>query len=108
MKTELRPFVMLNDMEGICDYSDQNPVQMSVDTIRIGYPIIDYCQEDYRDFPTSDGKPATGTLQLLKEINSLINRECDKGNNFAPHEKSDYCIEVIEIENNIANVLIGS
>ena len=110
MKYEIRPFVMLNDIEGIYKFADKNPspVQINVDTIRIGYPIIDYCKESYQDFSTSDGKPCLSTIVLLLEINALINKECDKGNNYAPHDKSDYCIEVIKIEDNIANVFIGS
>ena len=110
MKYEIRPFVMLNDIEGIYEFADENPspVPFSVDTIRIGYPIVDYGKESYHDFPTSDGKPIEGTHLLLLEINALINKECDKGNNYAPHDKSDYCIEVITIEDNIANVSIGS
>ena len=104
MKYEIRPFVMLNDIDGMYEFADENisPEQIKVDTIRIGYP------ESYHDFPTSDGKPILSTIVLLLEINAIINKECDKGNNYAPHEKSDYCIEVIEIEDNIANVSIGS
>lgn len=111
MKYEIKPFVMLNDIEGIYEFADENPIPapFSVDTIRIGYPIVDYGKESYHDFPTSNGKPIEGNhLELLLEINTIINRECDKGNNYAPHCKEDYCIEVIEIENNIANVSIGS
>ena len=39
MKYEIRPFVMLNDIEGIYEFADENPspVPFSVDTIRIGY-----------------------------------------------------------------------
>ena len=57
MKYEIRPFVMLNDIEGIYEFADENPspVPFSVDTIRIGYPIVDYGKESYHDFPTSDG-----------------------------------------------------
>jgi hypothetical protein len=110
MKYEIRPFVMLNDIDGMYEFADENisPEQIKVDTIRIGYPIVDYGKESYRDFSTSDGKPIEGTHLLLLVINAIINKECDKGNNYAPHEKSDYCIEVIEIEDNIANVSIGS
>jgi hypothetical protein len=110
MKYEIRPFVMLNDIDGIYDFANENisPVQIKVDTIRIGYPIIDYIKESYHDFQTSDGKPCMSTIVLLLEINALINKECDNGHNYAPHDKSDYCIEVIKIEDNIANVFIGS
>ena len=110
MKYEIRPFVMLNDIDGIYEFADSNhsPVQFSVDTIRVGYPIVDYGKESYHDFPTSDGKPIQNTHVLLLEINSLINKECNKGNNYAPHEKDDYCIEIIRITDNIADVSIGS
>ena len=110
MKYEIRPFVMLNDIEGIYVFADENPspVPFSVDTIRVGYPIIDYFKESYHDFPTSDGKPIEGTHLLLLEINNLIDRECNKGNNYAPHCKEDYCIEIVRIEDNIAHVEIGS
>ncbi len=110
MKYEIRPFVMLNDTEGIYEFADENTssVPFSVDTIRIGYPIIDYVKESYHDFPTTDGKPVTSTVSLLLEINALINRECNAGHNYAPHVKEDYCIEIVRIEDNIANVEIGS
>jgi hypothetical protein len=110
MKYEIRPFVMLNDIEGIYEFAneDPSPAPFSVDTIRIGYPIIDYVKESYHDFPTTDGKPVASTASLLLEINALINKECDKGNNYAPHCKEDYCIEVVRIEDNIADVEIGS
>ena len=110
MKYEIRPFVMLNDIEGIYKFADKNPSPepFSVDTIRIGYPIIDYMKDEYKDFSTLDGKPVNSTAALLLEINSLIDRECDKGNNYAPHVKEDYCIEVVKIEDNIAYAIIGS
>ena len=110
MKREIRPFVMLNDIDGIYDFADGEVMdeQMSVNTIRIGYPIIDYCKESSHDFPTLEGKPCRSIVTLLLEINRRINIECDKGNNYAPHHKEDYCIEVIKIEDNIANVFVGS
>ena len=67
MKYEIRPFVMLNDIEGIYEFANDNPspVPFSVDTIRIGYPIVDYGKESYHDFPTSDGKPIEGEEKVL-------------------------------------------
>lgn len=110
MKYEIRPFVMLNDIDGMYEFADENisPEQIKVDTIRIGYPIVDYGKESYHDFPTSDGKPCLSTIVLLLEINALINKECDKGNNYAPHDKRDYCIEIVKIEDNVAEVSVGS
>lgn len=110
MKYEIRPFVMLNDIDGMYEFADENisPEQIKVDTIRIGYPIVDYGKESYHDFPTSDGKPCLSTIVLLLEINALINKECDKGNNYAPHDKRDYCIEIVKIEDNVAEVFVGS
>ena len=110
MKQEIRPFVMLNDIDDIYAFAKNDPSteEFSVDTIRIGYPIINYLKESYHDFPTTDGKPATSTVALLLEINSLINRECNAGHNYAPHNKEAYCIEVIKIEDNIASVFVGS
>lgn len=110
MKYEIRPFVMLDDIEGIYEFARENPspVQFRVDTIRIGYPIVNYSVENHRDFPTLDGKPALSTAQLLLEINRRLNIECDKGNNYAPHEKTDYCIEVVTIKDNVADVSVGS
>ncbi len=101
---------MLDDIKGIYEFARENPSEQdfSVDTIRVGYPIIDYSQESYHDFPTLDGTPAISTAALLLEINSLISRECDNGHNYAPHCKDDYCIEVIRIEDNIAHVFVGS
>ena len=110
MKQEIRPFIMLNDIDGIYEYAKSCPLveDIEVDTIRIGYPIIDYSKEDYHDFPILDGKLCTCTVTLLLEVNSLINRECNAGHNYAPHHKEDYCIEVIKIQDNIANVFVGS
>lgn len=109
MKYRIEPFVMLNDIEELYDFANNNPSPMpfKVDTIRVGYPIVDYSKESHHDFAI-EGGPIEGTHLLLLEINSLISRECDRGNNYAPHDKSDYCIEIIEIEDNIANVFIGS
>ena len=116
MKYETRPFIMLNDLDEMYEYSDENltmlergyriPVPLFIDTIRMGYPIIDYSEGDHKDFHVDD--PVRTLTGLLLEINRIINEECDNGHNYAPHDKSDYCIEVIQIEDNIANVFIGS
>lgn len=110
MKYEIRPFVMLDDIRAMYEFASENPApeNIMVNTLRFGYPIVDYAIESTRDFPTIDGKPCLSTIVLLLEINRRLNIECDKGNNYAPHDKHDYCIEVIEIEDNIANILIGS
>ena len=118
MKYETRPFIMLNDLEEMYEYSDENltmlerghriPVPLCIDTIRLGYPVIDYSEGDHKDFPVLDNDPVRTLTGLLLEINRIINVECDNGHNYAPHDKSDYCIEVIKIEDNIANVFVGS
>lgn len=118
MKYETRPFIMLNDLEEMYEYSDENmtmlerghriPVPLYIDTIRLGYPVIDFSEGDHKDFPVLNNDPVRTLTGLLLEINRIINVECDNGHNYAPHDKSDYCIEVIKIEDNIADVFIGS
>ena len=65
MKYEIRPFVMLNDIEGIYEFADENPspVPFSVDTIRIGYPIVDYGRESYEN--RADVKAIKATVRRL-------------------------------------------
>ena len=110
MKYEIRPFVMLNDIEGIHEFANENPIPAPfyVDTIRLGYPVIDFSEGNHKDFHVLNNDPVRTLTGLLLEINRIINVECDNGHNYAPHDKSDYCIEVIKIEDNIANVSIGS
>ena len=116
MKYRIEPFIMLNDFDELLEYTSMEltmvekgyriPVPLYIDTIRMGYPVIDYSEGDHKDFRVDD--PVRTLTGLLLEINRIINVECDNGHNYAPHDKSDYCIEVIEIEDNIANVFIGS
>ena len=118
MKYRIEPFIMLNDFDELLEYTSMEltmvekgyriPVPLYIDTIRMGYPVIDYSEGDHKDFPVLDNDPVRTLTGLLLEINRRINVECDNGHNYAPHDKSDYCIEVIEIEDNIANVFIGS
>ncbi len=110
MNTTIKPFVCLDDIEAFYDFARENPssVDFSVDTIRVGYPIADWSLEEYKEFKTLDGKPAISTVALLLEINRAVTTELDKGNNYACHSKEDYCIEEIEIIDNIAIVSIGS
>ena len=110
MTQTIKPFVCLNDIEAIYDFARENPspVDFSVDTIRVGYPVCDWSREEYKEFKTLDNKPAISTTALLLEINRAVTTELSKGNNFAPHDAEDYCIERIDILDNMATVQFGS
>ena len=110
MNTTIKPFVCLNDIEAFYDFARENPspVDFSVDTIRVGYPIADWSREEYKEFKTLDGKPAISTVALLLEINRAVTIELDKGENYSPHCAEDYCIEIIDIVDNVATVEFGS
>ena len=110
MNTTIKPFVCLNDIEAFYDFARENPspVDFSVDTIRVGYPVADCSREEYKEFKTHDGEPAISTVALLLEINRAVRIELDKGENYAPHCAEDYCIEIIDIVDNVATVYFGS
>ena len=69
---------------------------------------IKLSNEEYKEFKTLDGKPAISTVALLLEINRAVTIELDKGENYAPHCAEDYCIEIIDIVDNVATVEFGS
>ena len=81
MKYETRPFIMLNDLEEMYDYSDENmtmlerghriPVPLYIDTIRLGYPVIDFSEGDHKDFPVLNNDPVRTLKGLLLQSLSV-------------------------------------
>lgn len=108
MKTTIKPFIEIMDAEYMDNFSigyHQHQPKLNIDEVRIGYPICQDFDAVRRYHPNF--KDVT-VSKLMHYIRDIILMECAEGNNYAPHNPSDYCIEIIDIENGIATISIGS
>jgi len=110
MKRTITPFICLNDFEYMDNFSKgwhhSSPELLHVEGVRIGYPITDWGQGGAKTFAVDPKYYTVG--ELMRTVNALVIDEINKGNNYAPHDAEDYCIECIEVMDNIANISFGS
>lgn len=106
MALSFNPFICLNDSDEMEEYLRKETYKkpLNVQRIFIGYPIT----EDGEDREFYHGRAITNLRDLLLEINAIISREVEAGNNYAPHSIEDYCIEIVEVTDDICCVDIGS
>ena len=112
MKQTISPFICLNDFEYMDNFSkgwhQHGAPKLNIKYIRVGYPIVDWSKREYKVFTAADGQTEVSVGDLLHRINNHVVAELNKGNNYAPHVAEDYCIERIEILDNMATVYFGS
>ena len=112
MTHTIKPFICLNDYEYMDNYStgfhSHGAPKFNIKYIRVGYPIVDWTENTYKVFTAEDGQTEVTIGELLHRINDNVVAELNKGNNFAPHDAEDYCIERIDILDNMATVQFGS
>lgn len=112
MTQTIQPFICLNDFEYMDNYSkgfhSHGAPKFDIKYIRVGYPIVDFTQGTLKVFTAEDGQTECTVGELMHRINDLVIAEIDKGNNYAPHSAEDYCIERIDIIDNMATVQFGS
>lgn len=109
MKTTIQPFITLLDEEYMDNFSigyHRHQPLLDVKEIRIGYPVTDWAAGDINIYPMNF-KGVT-LSKVMHAIRDIILKEYTDGNNYAPHVPADYCIEIIDIENGIATITIGS
>ena len=109
MKKTIEAFIPLTDYEYMDNFSmgfHSKTGSIDVNSIKIGYPIADWLNNETKIFPIENRKYTIG--ELMRKISEIVANEIEKGNNFAPHVVDDYCIEKITIVDGIALVDIGS
>jgi len=102
------PFVCLNDADEMEEYIRLGTANepLNIQRIFIGYPITE--DGEQKEFFHNDDKPITTMRELLTEINAIVSREVEQGNNYAPHCIEDYCIESLKVTDGVCSVDIGS
>ena len=108
MALSFNPFICLNDSDELEEYIKRETYDkpLNVQRIFIGYPITE--DAEIREFYHNEDKPITNLRDLLTEINNIIVMEVEAGHNYAPHSIEDYCIEIVEVTDDICCVDIGS
>ena len=108
MALSFNPFICLNDHEELDEYIKRETYKkpLNVQRIFIGYPITE--DGEMEQFYHNEEKPITTLRDLLLEITAIINREVEAGHNYASHCVDDYCIEIVEVTDDICCVDIGS
>ena len=108
MKTKITPFIPLTDYEYMDNFSigyHSKQPKLDIREVHIGYPLVQDLDTvrrykvDFKDASVS---------RLMHFIAATIIKEDIDGNNYGPHIVQDYCIEIINIENGIATISIGS
>ena len=111
MKTTIEPFIQLDDKDYMMNFSlgyhGHGAPTFNIDTISIGYPVADWRRGEVRPFKVKNGTNASVGMIMLAAAD-IVKKECKKGNNYAPHIWSDYCIERITIRDNVATIEFGS
>ena len=108
MKTKITPFIEATDYEYMDNFSKgyhlHQPL-LNIQRIEIGYPLV----QDLNTTRKYNVDMQDATIgRLMHAISAiLINEDC-AGNNYGPHRVEDYCIEIINIDNGIATISIGS
>ena len=108
MALSFNPFVCVNDFDEINEFVEKEAYDkpLNVQRIYIGYPITEDGEMD--EFYHNEDKPLTTLRDLMMEINSIIDREVKSGHNYAPHVIEDYCIEIVEVTDDVCCVDVGS
>lgn len=104
----IKPFIGILDEDYMDSFSagyHRIQPKLNVREIRIAYPIAEDLVTP-RVFPINLEQASVS--KVMHAIRDIILMECADGHNYGPHDVRDYCIEIINIDNGIATISIGS